>query len=70
LLGYVFDSAFRLDAEGWRILTYRWGLYLPADGGVINEVIWRNFSTDFWIAFKVWGNLPLSIVFTHACNCR
>jgi len=62
-LGYVFDSAFRLDAEGWRILTMRWGLFFLLMA-VVNEVIWRNFSTDFWIAFKVWGNLPLSIVFT------
>jgi len=62
-LGYVFDSAFRLDAEGWRILTLRWGLYFLLMA-VVNEVIWRNFSTDFWIAFKVWGNMPLSIIFT------
>jgi intracellular septation protein len=62
-LGYVFDSAFRLDAEGWRILTFRWGLFFLLMA-VINEIIWRNFSTDFWIAFKVWGNMPLSIVFT------
>lgn len=62
-LGYVFDSAFRLDAEGWRILTLRWGLFFLAMA-LVNEVVWRNFSTDFWIAFKVWGNMPLSIVFT------
>jgi intracellular septation protein len=65
LLGYVFDSAFRLDAEGWRILTWRWGLYFLLMA-VVNEVMWRNFSTDTWIAFKVWGNLPLSILFMMA----
>ncbi|WP_340159212.1 septation protein A [uncultured Hoeflea sp.] len=62
-LGYVFDSAFKLDAEGWRILTFRWGLFFLIMA-FVNELIWRNFSTDFWIAFKVWGNMPLSIVFT------
>lgn len=62
LLGYVFDSAFRLDVEGWRILTKRWGLYFLLMA-VINEFIWRNFSTDFWVGFKVWGNMPLSIIF-------
>ncbi|MGJ8572936.1 MAG: septation protein A [Hoeflea sp.] len=62
-LGYVFDSAFKLDAEGWRILTFRWGVFFLVMA-VVNEVIWRNFSTDFWITFKVWGNMPLSIVFT------
>ncbi len=62
-LGYVFDSAFKLDAEGWRKLTLRWGIFFLVMA-VVNEVVWRNFSTDFWIAFKVWGNMPLSIVFT------
>lgn len=61
-LGYVFDSAFRLDAEGWRILTFRWGIFFFAMA-VLNEIVWRNFSTDAWIAFKVWGNMPLSILF-------
>lgn len=62
LLGYVFDSAFQLDPEGWRILTLRWGLYFLFMA-VVNEILWRNFSTDTWIAFKVWGNMPLSILF-------
>lgn len=64
-LGYVFDSAFQLDAEGWRILTFRWGLYFLFMA-MVNEVLWRNFSTDTWIAFKVWGNLPMSILFMAA----
>jgi intracellular septation protein len=64
-LGYVFDSAFKLDAEGWRILTMRWGLYFLIMA-VVNEFIWRNFSTDFWVGFKLWGNMPLSIIFTLA----
>jgi len=65
LLGYVFDSAFRLDSEGWRKLTVRWGvffLFLAA----LNEVVWRSFSTDFWVAFKVWGTMPITIAFTLA----
>ena len=63
LLGYVFDSAFRLDAEGWRKLTFRWGVFFFVMA-VVNEVVWRNFSTDFWIAFKVWANIPITILFT------
>ena len=65
LLRYVFDSAFKIDAEGWNKLTLRWGLYFLAMAAV-NEVIWRNFSTDFWVAFKVWGFTPLAIIFTMA----
>src|SRR5690606_27390246 len=63
LLGYVFDSAFKLDPEGWRKLTFRWGLFFLFLA-VVNEVVWRNFSTDSWVAFKVWGIMPITIVFT------
>lgn len=63
LLRYVFDSAFNIDEEGWNILTLRWGLYFLIMA-IVNEIIWRNFSTDFWVAFKVWGNMPLAIAFT------
>ncbi|MFC6491047.1 septation protein A [Nitratireductor sp. GCM10026969] len=63
LLGYVFDSAFRLDAEGWRKLTLRWGLFFIFLA-VVNEVVWRSFSTDAWVAFKVWGIMPITLVFT------
>ena len=62
LLGYVFDQAFKLDAEGWRKLTLRWGLFFLFLA-VINEVVWRSFSTDFWVAFKVWATMPITIVF-------
>ncbi|MCA0343408.1 MAG: septation protein A, partial [Proteobacteria bacterium] len=54
LLGYVFHAAFKLTDEGWRKLTLRWGLFFVFLA-VLNEVVWRSFSTDFWVAFKVWG---------------
>ena len=63
LLGYVFESAFKLDAEGWRKLTLRWGVFFLALA-ILNEVIWRNFSTDFWVGFKTWGMLPITMAFT------
>lgn len=63
LLGYVFDSAFKLDADGWRKLTFRWGLFFLFLA-VINEVVWRSFSTDTWVSFKVWGVMPITVLFT------
>ncbi|KZL19998.1 septation protein A [Pseudovibrio sp. WM33] len=63
LLGYVFDSAFKLDAEGWRKLTMRWGVFFFVLA-LINEFVWRNFSTDFWVDFKVFGFMPITMVFT------
>nr|WP_244266893.1 septation protein A [Pseudovibrio stylochi] len=65
LLGYVFDSAFQLDAEGWRKLTFRWGVFFFVLAG-INEFVWRTYSTDFWLSFKVFGFMPITLVFTLA----
>ncbi|GGB39492.1 putative intracellular septation protein A [Roseibium aquae] len=65
LLGYVFDSAFKLTDEGWRVLTWRWGLFFFFLAA-LNEVIWRTFSTDFWVSFKVFGVMPITLVFTLA----
>ncbi|AJY45781.1 septation protein A [Martelella endophytica] len=63
LLGYVFHSAFRLDDEGWRKLTLRWGLFFVFLA-ILNEVVWRNFSADVWVNFKVWATMPITIIFT------
>ena len=65
LLGYVFDQAFRLDAEGWRKLTFRWGLFFFFLA-LVNEIVWRSFSTDAWVAFKVWGIMPITLIFTFS----
>ena len=63
LLGYVFNSAFKLTDEGWRKLTLRWGVFFLFLA-VLNEVVWRMFTTDTWVAFKVWGTMPITILFT------
>ena len=55
----------QLDAEGWRKLTLRWGLFFLFLA-VVNEVVWRNFSTDTWVTFKVWGIMPITMVFTFS----
>lgn len=65
LLGYVFNAAFQLDAEGWKKLTLRWGLFFLFLA-VLNEVVWRNFSDATWVNFKVWGTMPITILFTLA----
>jgi intracellular septation protein len=63
LLKYVFGEVYKLKAEGWTILTLRWGIFFFVLA-VLNEIVWRNFSDDFWVAFKVWGIMPLTIVFS------
>lgn len=55
-------TAFQLDDEGWTKLSFRWGCYFLFLA-VVNEIVWRNFSNDFWVNFKVWGTMPMTIIF-------
>lgn len=65
LLPVVLDSVLKLTEEGWRKLTLRWGVffYLLA---IINEIVWRTQTTDFWVSFKAFGVMPLTIAFALA----
>ena len=63
LLKYVFGDVYKLRPEGWSKLTLNWGLFFVVLA-IINEVLWRNFSTDIWVAFKVWGVMPLTVIFS------
>ncbi len=58
----LFDGPFSLDDEGWRKLTFRWGCFFFFLA-LVNEIVWRNFSTDFWISFKLWGTMPITFLF-------
>ncbi|MEA2877999.1 MAG: intracellular septation protein, partial [Hyphomicrobiales bacterium] len=62
LLAIVFDSVFELTEEGWRKLTLRWAIFFLALA-VLNEIVWRTQTTDFWVSFKVFGVLPLTFIF-------
>jgi intracellular septation protein len=62
LLGIVFDSLFQLTELGWRKLTLRWAIFFFVLA-VLNEIVWRNVSTDVWVDFKVFGFLPLTFLF-------
>lgn len=62
LLPIVFDMAIHIDDAGWKKLTWRWGLFFFFLAG-LNEVVRRVVSTDSWVNFKVFGILPLTVVF-------
>ena len=62
LLGMVFDSVFHLTEEGWRRLTLRWALFFFALA-ILNEIVWRTQTTDFWVSFKLFGVVPLTFLF-------
>jgi intracellular septation protein len=65
LLGIVLTSMFDLTDEGWRKLTWRWALFFFALA-ILNEIVWRSFSTDFWVSFKLFGVVPLTFLFGAA----
>jgi intracellular septation protein len=65
LLRIVFGEVFRLTEEGWRKLTLRWACYFLCLA-VLNEIVWRSFSTDVWVSFKVFGIMPLTMAFAVA----
>ena len=65
LLEIVLDSVLELDEDGWRKLTLRWALDVVALAA-INEIVWRTQTTDFWVSFKVFGIMPITIAFTMA----
>ncbi|CAO4141824.1 septation protein A [Methylorubrum extorquens] len=65
LLSVVLDSMFALTDVGWRKLTFRWGLFFLALA-VVNEVVWRTQTEDFWVSFKVFGIMPLTVAFALA----
>lgn len=62
LLKLLFNGVFFLTDEGWRQLTLRWGLFFIFLA-IVNEIVWRNFSTDFWVGFKLFGIMPLTMLF-------
>jgi intracellular septation protein len=62
LLPVMFDGAFHITDEGWRKLTYRWAFFFLVLA-VLNEIIWRTQTTDFWVGFKTFGVLPLTLLF-------
>jgi intracellular septation protein len=72
LLRYVFGDVYKLKEKGWFILTWRWGVFFFVLAA-LNELVWRlapmftgseKAADDLWVAFKVWGIMPLTVVFS------
>jgi intracellular septation protein len=65
VLALLFGPVFNLTDEGWQKLTIRWAVFFVAMA-LLNEFVWRNFSTDTWVSFKALGFLPITFVFAMA----
>lgn len=58
----VLGQTLRLNDAAWRTLTWRWSAFFLVLA-VLNEIVWRNVSTNTWVAFKVWAIFPLTLLF-------
>ena len=63
VLKKILGKSMSLNDEGWRILNNRW-MYFFFSLALLNEIVWRTQSEEFWVNFKVWGLLPITFIFT------
>lgn len=63
IIRLMIGDAFRLPDPVWNTLAIRWGLFFFAMA-MLNELIWRTQTEAFWVNFKVFGFLPITILFT------
>ena len=63
MLKKILGKSLPLRDEGWKILNNRW-MYFFFGLAILNEIVWRTQSEEFWVNFKVWGMLPITFTFT------
>ena len=63
ILKKLMGNSISLSNEGWEILNKRW-IYFFFSLAILNELVWRTQSEEFWVNFKVWGLLPITFIFT------
>ncbi|MBC6403251.1 MAG: septation protein IspZ [Hyphomonadaceae bacterium] len=63
IIKVIMGGAFEMSTDKWNVMAIRWGCFFVALA-VVNEIVWRNFSEQFWVNFKVFGFLPLTFLFT------
>ena len=62
ILKHVFGHGVFLTHNAWLLFSKRWG-YFFIFLALLNEIVWRNFSESVWIKFKVFGTIPIIILF-------
>ena len=63
VLKKILGKSIVLKDEGWNILSIRW-IFFFFSMALLNEIVWRTQSEEFWVNFKVWGLLPITFIFT------
>jgi intracellular septation protein len=64
-IAIMFDQMFNLTPRGWRVLTMRWALFFVVMA-ILNEIVRRTQTDDFWVAYKTFGTIPLTMIFAVA----
>ena len=59
----LLENSIQLEERGWEILNQRWILFFIFLA-LLNELIWRTQTEDFWVKFKVFGIIPITLIFT------
>ena len=63
VLKKIMGKSITLTDIGWELLNRRW-MFFFLGLAILNECIWRTQTEEFWVNFKVWGMLPITLVFT------
>ena len=63
ILKKIIGKSLPLSDIGWELLNKRW-MFFFLGLAVLNECVWRTQSEEFWVNFKVWGMLPITVIFT------
>ena len=53
LLKKILGNSIKLSDQGWNILNVRW-IFFFFSVAILNELVWRTQSEEFWVNFKVW----------------
>ena len=62
ILKKIMGKSIALTDIGWILLNKRW-MYFFFGLAILNECIWRTQTEEFWVNFKVWGMLPITLIF-------
>jgi len=63
ILKKIMGKSISLTDTGWELLNKRWMVFFLSLA-ILNECIWRTQTEEFWVNFKVWGMLPITLAFT------
>ena len=63
ILKKLLGKSIPINDDGWKILNNRW-MYFFFGLAILNEIVWRTQSEEFWVNFKVWGMLPITYIYT------